>query len=206
RCRSAFAERPDRRSARRRAAALRTTLGSRRSMRPPRFFGPVPVLLCTLAVLAGLAATDRAEAREAPARLEGLNAGDLRQPLILRGDWRWRAGDDPGWAAPDLDDREWLPLPSTDELRARQPVSWFRRELEVGESASGREVGLYLDLRGAAQLFLDGELLFNFGRLPPPAGARIAGATAGGGGESPLGFGTRYRNFRLPSPGRHTLA
>ncbi len=160
------------------------------------------VLLCALLAAAGLAGVDCAEARESTTADESLTAENLRQPLVLSAGWRWRGGDDPAWAAPDLDDRDWRALRATDELREREPVSWFRRELAVDESVSGREVGLYLELRGAAQLFLDGELLFNFGRLPPPTRARAAGAAA----ETTPGFGTRYRNFTLPAAGRHTLA
>ena len=70
------------------------------------------------------------------------------------------------------------------------------------------EVGLYLDLRGAAQLFLDGKLLYGFGRLPPPAGGRVAGAGAAesSSAAAALAFGTRYRSLTLPAAGRHTLA
>ena len=105
--------------------------------------------------------------------------------------------------APDFDDGGWRALPATDELREGEPVSWFRRELDVGESVSGREVGLYLELRGAAQLFLDGELLFDFGRLPPPAGVRVAGAERG---RAQTCIRNALPKLHLPPSGRHTLA
>jgi serine phosphatase RsbU (regulator of sigma subunit) len=124
---------------------------------------------------------------------------DLREPLVLRDGWRWHAGDDPTWASPQLDDREWQLLAATDELRERTRVSWFRSTLDVDPGLAGREVGLYLDLRGAAQVFLDGELLYNLGRLPPPPAAKDGSAAA-------LPFGTRYRDFSVPAAGRHTLA
>jgi serine phosphatase RsbU (regulator of sigma subunit) len=150
--------------------------------------------LAALAGLLGVASVASARA---------LTSDDLREPLVLTDGWRWHAGDDPAWAVPDFDDHDWRALSSTDALREREPVSWFRRELDIGESVSGREVGLYLDLRGAAQLFVNGELVFNFGRLPPPTVASTAGAPAS---ESSLAFGTRFRNFTLPATGRHTLA
>jgi serine phosphatase RsbU (regulator of sigma subunit) len=128
-----------------------------------------------------------------------ITLADLSGPLVLRDGWRWHAGDDAEWAAPGFDDRGWRELAATDELRERARVSWFRRTIDVDPSVAGREVGLYLDLRGAAQVFLDGELLYGFGRLPPPAGAQTDSTIA-------LPFGTRYRDFSLPAAGKHTLA
>jgi serine phosphatase RsbU (regulator of sigma subunit) len=152
----------------------------------------LPLLLSAL--LATLVALEGSPALAAAPR--ELTLDDVRQPLVVRDGWRWRAGDDPAWAARDLDDREWRDLRSTDELRERAHVSWFRRELAVGDSLQGRDLGLYLDLRGSAQVFLDGELLWSFGSLPPPP--RYAGR--------PLEFGPRYRDLSFERAGEHVLA
>src|SRR5688572_4773775 len=121
---------------------------------------PRAMRFAMLATLVWLACASLAAGRE-------LTRDALREPLILRDGWRWQPGDDPSWARPDLDDRGWRELVATDSLREKPWISWFRREIEVDESLWGLEIGLYFDLRGAAQLFLDGELLYNFGPLPP---------------------------------------
>jgi len=142
-----------------------------------------------LAILLALVCSGASAARE-------LTLDDVRSPLVLSEGWRWRAGDDAAWAARDLDDRDWTEVAATDELREDATVSWFRRDVEVGESLWGRELGLYFDLRGSAQVYLDGALLYNFGSLPPPPG--YTGA--------PLEFGTRYRDFAFPSTHRQVVA
>ncbi|HVR28447.1 MAG TPA: PP2C family protein-serine/threonine phosphatase [Thermoanaerobaculia bacterium] len=168
------------------------------------------VLAATPLLLVGPASAGVAAARE-------LTIEDVRAPLVLRDGWRWRAGDDPAWASPELDDREWTAIAATDELREPAAVSWFRRELEVGESLWARDLGWYLDLRGSAQVYLDGELLYNFGSLPAPPGyterrlvprqgtaprRSLASPPPGG----PLEFGPRYRNFSFPPAPRQLLA
>src|SRR5688572_5240169 len=149
-------------------------------------------LLPRLALLAMLVATPQAAATG-----ERIAPDDLDQPLLLQDGWRWRAGDDPSWAAPALDDSDWLVLSASDELRARDRVSWFRRSIEIDPGLAGQRIGLYLDLRGAAQIFLDGEPIYGFGEMAAAHDAPASG---------PQRFGTRYRTFTLPSAGRHTLA
>lgn len=93
-----------------------------------------------------------------------------RDVVWLAAPWRMRAGDDPAWAAPETDDREWAAVPSRllqgDAALAgihglgpgAAPVIWLRMRLEVPPALRGRPLALWLDSRGAAEVYVDGRL------------------------------------------------
>ncbi len=75
--------------------------------------------------------------------------------------WRFRAGDDPRWAAPGFDDTDWRavePLLPPGDLGAggRTAVAWFRRHLTLGPGPGGAPLRVRLEAPGAARLFVDG--------------------------------------------------
>ncbi|MEN2284339.1 hypothetical protein AAGF08_19500, partial [Algoriphagus sp. SE2] len=78
-------------------------------------------------------------------------------------DWKYKPGDDPIWADPQLNDSDWYsnPLATADTLWAG--IGWLRRTFEVDSSL---EVGpriLKFDLAGAAELYVNGKLVRQIG-------------------------------------------
>lgn len=112
--------------------------------------------------------------------------------VVLDEGWRYRSEDGPGWDDPSLEDESWDLAPSTTYLEASPEIVWFRLHLDVDESLWGRNLGLELDLRGAAELHLNGQLLYRFGSVDVlPQGARADA-------------GSRLRTFSFP-PQRHQV-
>ncbi|HET6763364.1 MAG TPA: histidine kinase dimerization/phospho-acceptor domain-containing protein, partial [Longimicrobiaceae bacterium] len=127
-----------------------------------------------------------------------------RPILWLGGDWRFHAGDDPRWAAPAFDDRGWAladtrlgtatRLAGVDPRSAAAPPTvWFRTELLADASVDGRNVAMWIDPKGAAEVYLDGALVQRTGRVGP--------ASAGG----PVVRHLLPEPVRLAA-GRHVLA
>src|SRR5262245_13238760 len=75
-------------------------------------------------------------------------------------EWRYRPGDDPSWAAPDLDDSSWEALETAQLSRYRKPASgwpgigWFRVRLDVDPALVDRPVALVLTHNGASEIYL----------------------------------------------------
>jgi PAS domain S-box-containing protein len=127
-----------------------------------------------------------------------------RHLLWLDGDWRFRAGDDPRWANPSLDDQAWAAAttvmgaeshPGGMDPRAANapPTVWFRRALAVSPEVDGQTFGVWLDNKGAAELYLDGALLRRTGTM----------------GAAGAGRGVTRSVLPVPvrlSAGRHVLA
>lgn len=87
--------------------------------------------------------------------------------LWLRGEWRYHPGDDPAWAGPQLDDRDWnittpTPSPHNPGETSGPAVGWFRLHLRPDSSLLGQPLGLSLYRTvGAADVYLDGERIFS---------------------------------------------
>lgn len=120
--------------------------------------------------------------------------------LELPDGWRYRAGDDPSWADPGLDDASWQRL-SKPWNRPEQPgevdwngIGWFRLHLDVAPDAAGVPLALELYHGGASEVFLDGRLVAANGAPAATTGAEQAFNPLG----RPLGVAV--------TPGRHVLA
>jgi hypothetical protein len=114
--------------------------------------------LATLAIAIGLA----------------MPAGAL--PVVNQHLVRMKAGDDPRWADPALDDSSWPEVRFSDVpetggiviLRARVP-------LEARHFAEGRPTGVFLAALASCELAWDGDLIGQSGRPAPTAGREIPG-------------------------------
>jgi hypothetical protein len=76
----------------------------------------------------------------------------------------WRAGDDPAWAAPDLDESGWQPLLPLTKIEA-QPRFWVRCHADLPSLQSLVHPALQVDWDTAYQLYLDGRLVGSNGSL-----------------------------------------
>lgn len=121
--------------------------------------------------------------------------------VAFKTEWRWRAGDTMAWASPTFDDSRWQTLRPTRRIGrlpqvAEAGLSWFRLAFHLDSALAHKPLAFDVFLNGAAELYLDGALLNQFGTV---------GATAA--------TERRYKRVRgevllLPklTPGRHTLA
>jgi signal transduction histidine kinase/CheY-like chemotaxis protein len=110
--------------------------------------------------------------------LSGLGAGTgAAATLDLTGEWRYRAGDDPAWADPDLDDAGWervVILTGWGRTGPPSEMAWYRRRVTLDPARVIRPPGLVVVLGkidSAYELYAGGRPLGGVGRLPP--GPRI---------------------------------
>ncbi len=94
----------------------------------------------------------------------------------IGGMWQFHTGDDPSWADPSLDDSGWKSIHADDPWGAQNHPSyagfaWYRRHLDI-LPASG-ETGQYRLLiphaEDAYEVYWNGELIGQYGKLPPHA-------------------------------------
>lgn len=85
--------------------------------------------------------------------------------------WKFKAGDDTGWADPELDDRNWDVI-STNLTTADlsfvewEGIGWFRKQLKVGRELIGKPLALVVDRHlGASEIYLNGERIYELGRF-----------------------------------------
>ncbi|MGH7492679.1 MAG: SpoIIE family protein phosphatase [bacterium] len=99
-----------------------------------------------------------------------LSAEILQQHERLRLDrhWKYHPGDDPERGKPEFDDRAWETAATTLHSRSLPSsgwpgVGWFRIHLEVDSTLRDQTLGLIIVQAGAASIYLDGRLIYQFG-------------------------------------------
>lgn len=93
------------------------------------------------------------------------------QPRELTAGWRYHPGDDTRWKSLDYDDSSWEVLETT-EIRQRnflekmeEGTGWFRLTIEVDSSLFNKILAVDIRLSGAAQMYLNGELIYSWGKV-----------------------------------------
>ncbi len=76
----------------------------------------------------------------------------------------WRAGDDPAWAAPGLDESGWQPY-SQWKSADSQPRLWVRCHADLSSLEGAAQPAIQIAVDSSYQLFLDGQLLGGSGDL-----------------------------------------
>lgn len=81
--------------------------------------------------------------------------------------YKYKVGDDTSWAQPDLDDRDWekRPNPSLYPQAAWAGIRWLRLVLEVDSALQDVPLGFSLNCRGAVEIYLNGKLLQQYGKV-----------------------------------------
>ncbi len=86
--------------------------------------------------------------------------------------WKYHPGDNPDWAKPDFDDTTWKylsPLITQDNLKNKewQGIGWFRLHISVpDEELWNKPLALIVSYQaGASEIYLDGELIYSFGKV-----------------------------------------
>lgn len=99
------------------------------------------------------------------------DASHLQAPAPLYATWLAKAGDDPAFASPTLDDSQWTRLdPSTFSLATlfpgRPPILWYRLRVKVAPSQTGMALQVW-NLGSAWEVYLNGRLLIRSGSVAP---------------------------------------
>ena len=126
--------------------------------------GLVTVALCLLAPASG--------AVDYPTEDPIVLSGDLSDRTQIVYGWRYQPGDDPGWAAPGLDDSAWPVvsslLPTDEEIPGGWPrIGWFRRSLRLAERMPATAIAIRVEHFGASEVYLDGRLVIRNGIVSP---------------------------------------
>jgi serine phosphatase RsbU (regulator of sigma subunit) len=93
--------------------------------------------------------------------------------IWLGPEWRYQAGDDPGWADAAFDDSGWTVLETSRIYLGDPPggswpgIGWFRTRLLVDESAVGMPVSMMMFHYGASEVYIDGRLVGGSGVVSP---------------------------------------
>jgi signal transduction histidine kinase len=92
------------------------------------------------------------------------------QGVLLNKYWKFHEGDSLSWANPGYNDSSWqsinllLPLYRLPEIK--QPgIGWLRLRLKVDSSLQNKTVSIVFTFGGAAELYLDGRLIYHFGKV-----------------------------------------
>jgi signal transduction histidine kinase len=114
----------------------------------------------------------------APSAAAEVVVHDLARPADLTGPWKFRAGDDPAWAAPDISDAGWSEIQvarpwGRQGYRGYAGVAWYRvhvrlppAALRAPRPALGWTVGL---VDSSYEAYAGGLRLGGVGALPPHA-------------------------------------
>lgn len=136
-------------------------------------------VLAVAALACLLAGGAPAQARGAASELPQVSADALREGVSLRGQWRFRPGDNLDWAAPGLEDGDWNSIDMPQRwprggYPEQQNLGWYRLKLKLGPQLRGAAEGPILAVRmgkvlSAYELYAGGELVGGVGSLPPLA-------------------------------------
>jgi len=91
----------------------------------------------------------------------------------LRGTWRFSVGDNPAWAKPEFDDRDWtkVDLPGdweSEGYRGYNGYAWYRRSFNLPRDQAGRRVYLSLGkIDDVDEVYVNGQLIGGTGQFPP---------------------------------------
>jgi hypothetical protein len=76
----------------------------------------------------------------------------------------WRAGDDPSWAAPSLDESRWKPFTAF-SLSETQPHFWIRCDLDQSSLRNLDHPAVQIRVSAAYEVFLNGVSIARIGNL-----------------------------------------
>lgn len=92
------------------------------------------------------------------------------QGILLDRGWKWHAGDDADWAKTQFNDRHWKTIDPTKDIMdlpevQRAGIGWFRMRLSIPPSVRSESLALLVEQTGASEVYLNGRLLHQFGRI-----------------------------------------
>lgn len=120
-------------------------------------------LFCSLLLIQGLTT---AYAQKPPSAVSLIHIP--ADGLLLREGWRFRFGDTPNGASPQVDDLHWSSIDPTKDIRDlpqlhRAGIGWLRLHLTMGQTLPPIMVHVFQSV--ASEVYLDGRLLYRFGTV-----------------------------------------
>jgi len=100
-----------------------------------------------------------------------LSADSFKNDAIwINKNWKYKPGDNMDWAAPTFDDNDWeiansALIPDKLPKDGWNGIGWFRLHLEVDETLWDQPLVLNSAQIGAAEIYLDGQLIYAFGKV-----------------------------------------
>ncbi|MBD0377335.1 MAG: histidine kinase, partial [Flavisolibacter sp.] len=90
--------------------------------------------------------------------------------ILLDKGWKFQAGDNPEWAKPQYNDKDWqvinLNQSAAQFLRiSKGNLIWLRLDFAVGASIQDSLMALLIEQFGASEIYLDGQLVKRFGTI-----------------------------------------
>jgi serine phosphatase RsbU (regulator of sigma subunit) len=80
--------------------------------------------------------------------------------------YRYHIGDQSQWAQPDFNDSLWQKAKwGSFPVKQWQGIGWLRYKLEVDASLLNKPMGFTLELQGAVEIYLDGQLICQRGKI-----------------------------------------
>jgi two-component sensor histidine kinase len=134
-----------------------------------------------------------------------LNGSLLKEGLLelkLKDSWRYHSGDNMDWASPDYDDTHWHNIDPYGLKVYEMPDSlwkgygWWRTKFTIDSQLTKEIERLYFYSWGAAEIYLDGELIQSYGKFSK-FGSDEQSYTPNYDGDRPL---------KIDPKGVHTLA
>jgi hypothetical protein len=95
----------------------------------------------------------------------------------IGGDWQFHLGDDMSWARPSADDSQWETIKTDDTWGAQghpgyAGFAWYRRHIQVATTAADANRSYriaIMEANDAYEVYWNGKLIGQYGRLPPHA-------------------------------------
>ncbi|MBF9239557.1 histidine kinase [Hymenobacter sp. BT683] len=90
--------------------------------------------------------------------------------MVLDSGWTYQPGDNPAWAEPTADDRQWQPINPTQCLQRlpqvqQASVGWLRLRFRVGPGLQNRTLTLGVYQYAASEIYFNGRLLRRYGTV-----------------------------------------
>ncbi|HRC33595.1 MAG TPA: hypothetical protein PK736_09165, partial [Bacteroidia bacterium] len=126
---------------------------------------------------------------------------DTDKPAVLLLDslWKTKKGDDMLWASPTFDDSSWKKKDQDSILRIdnMNAITWFRIPFTADSVACSEPLALSMTHYGtAAEIYLDGKLIANYGKVGNSKNSE----------EAVLTVESKPVPFLIQQPGRHVFA
>ena len=111
-----------------------------------------------------------------------LNASVFQDSTIIQlpafSQWYYRAGDDPSWASPEVSVQDWQPVnirfQESQTPEDWEGIGWFRTTFRVDSNLFGKEMAIGGRIRGAMELYLNGNLVGQAGVVGNNSAAEIS--------------------------------